>query len=144
MIHLTIAENKLDEAAAFLLLIPEFANVPDVEMIQRRLNPVPHLVLSAHADGRTVGCTLGYERDGRFYSWLGAIHPDYRRHGVATALADYQEKWALDHGYTSIWMKTRNAFPEMLIMAIRRGFLITGLGLRDEVREHRIILEKKL
>lgn len=144
MTPVIIEENLLEEAVLLLREIPEFSNIPETSQILERLASKPHLILTAHSGARVIGCKLGYERDGRFYSWLGAVHPDFRQNGIASILADRQENWAREQGYSSIWMKTRNAFPEMLIMALRRGFQIIGLDLRDEVREHRIILEKKL
>jgi GNAT superfamily N-acetyltransferase len=91
-----------------------------------------------------LGFKIGYERDGQFYSWLGAIIPSFRKMGIATAFANRQEEWARNHGYHTLWMKTRNRFPEMLIMALQRGFVITGFDAREHVREHRIILAKSL
>ncbi len=144
MIPFTIEENKLEDIVHVLKLIPEFENTPDAVSIQSRLIDKPHLILSAHIDSILVGFKIGYERDGKFYSWLGAILPEYRNRGIASALADRQEEWVRNHGYTSIWMKTRNCFPEMLLMAVGRGFRIVGFELREEVGQHRIVLEKSI
>lgn len=144
MIPFTIEENRLDDAVAFLLDVPEFEDVPSADALNTKMGDAPRLVLTAHAGNQTVGCKIGYERDGRFYSWLGAIHPQFRHHHIASVLADYQEQWARNQGYDTIWMKTRNTFPGMIIMAVKRGFRIIGLDLRETVEEHRIILEKKL
>jgi len=118
--------------------------LPTQEIIEQRISGVPHLVLTAHAESATLGFKIGYLRDGVFYSWLGAVHPQYRLHGVAKALAAEQEKWSGQQGYDRIWMKTRNRFPEMLIMAIRSGFNITGIETRETLSENRIYLEKNL
>ena len=144
MIPFIIEENKLDDVLEVLALIPEFENKPDSAAIQSRLVHLPHLILSASNAAGPIGFKIGYERDGKFYSWLGAITPAYRNKGIATALADKQEEWARIQGYTTIWMKTRNCFPEMLMMAIARGFRIVGFDLREEVGQHRIVLEKSL
>jgi GNAT superfamily N-acetyltransferase len=102
------------------------------------------LVLTAHDGNTAAGFKIGYEREGAFYSWLGGVLPEYRRKGVATLLADAQEKWAREQGYKSIWMKTRNRFPGMLILAVGRGFRITGFDPRGEIGEHRIVLTKSI
>ena len=124
--------------------IPEFDALPNADHIQSRLLGKPHLILTAHDNDSPVGFKIGYERDGRFYSWLGGVIPSYRKYGVAGQLADHQEQWAKQQGYTSVWMKTRNRFPEMLLMAVRRGFRIIAIDPRDEIGEHRIVLEKSL
>jgi len=144
MISFIIEENKLDDVLEVLALIPEFENTPDISGIQSRLAQRPHLILSARIDAGPIGFKIGYERDGNFYSWLGAIAPPYRNKGIGTALANRQEEWARNQGYTAIWMKTRNCFPEMLMMAIGRGFRIVGFDPREEVGQHRIVLEKSI
>jgi len=144
MKYYTIKEGQLMDVIGLLPLIPEFYNIPSFEEVQNRIAGSPHLVLAAYVDGKPAGFKIGYERDHKFYSWLGAIHPDYRRTGIGSGLAEYQENWAKNNGYDSIWMKTRNCFPEMLIMAISRGFRIIGFIPHDDPGQHRIILEKSL
>ena len=144
MIPLTIRDGLLQDAFQLLSSIPEFENIPSVEIINERLSGVQHLILTAYLDGRVVGCKIGYERDGQFYSWLGAVHPEYRRQKIAETLAGYQERKAKEWGYASIWMKTRNCFPAMVIMAVSRGFNVIGIDPRDEIGQHRIILAKSI
>ena len=144
MIPFIIEENKLDDVLEVLALIPEFENIPDAASIQTRLSQLPHLILSARNDSGPIAFKIGYEMDGKFYSWLGAIAPSFRNKGIATALADKQEEWARNQGYAVIWMKTRNRFPKMLLMAIGRGFRIVGFDAREEVGQHRIVLEKSI
>lgn len=124
--------------------IPEFGSTPTLDQITARIGLVPHLVLTGYVEEKPAGFKIGYERDGTFYSWLGGVLPLYRRSGVATKLADAQESWAKTHGYKTIWMKTRNRFPGMLMMAFGRGFQITGFDPRGEIGEHRIVLKKSL
>jgi len=139
-----LEEGKLDDALTVLHGIPEFELLPGWEDIIARLHTIPHLILTASDQGQAVGFKIGYERDGHFYSWLGGVIPSYRHYGVAGLLADRQEQWAKKQGYSTIWMKTRNRFPEMLLMAIRRGFRITAISPRDKIAEHRIVLRKSL
>lgn len=139
-----IEEGRLDAVELLLSRVPEFDTPPTLDSIRTRIKDVPHLVLTAHTDGLPVGFKIGYERDGRFYSWLGGVNDRFRQRGVASHLADYQEQWAKNQGYKTIWMKTRNRFPQMLLMATQRGFRITSLHPRDEIGEHRIVLEKSL
>ena len=139
-----IEEGRIDDVIRMIREIPEFESTPSMDDIMSRISHVPHLVLTAYMDGKPAGFKIGYERDGAFYSWLGGVVPPYRRAGVAAGLAEAQEKWAKTQGYRTIWMKTRNRFPAMLLMAIGRGFQITGFDPRDKIAEHRIVLTKSL
>ena len=139
-----IEEGHLDAVELLLGRVPEFDIPPTIDDIRFRIKDVPHLILTAHAEGLPVGFKIGYNRDGRFYSWLGGVDARFRQQGIASHLADYQEQWARKQGYKTIWMKTRNRFPQMLLMATQRGFRITSLHPRDEIGEHRIVLEKSL
>lgn len=144
MAHLDIQENRINDVVLLLQSLPEFVNPPSAADILGRIAGVPHLVLTAHVDGQVCGCKVGYERDGRFYSWLGGVLPAFRKAGIAAALADRQEAWAAQQGYRTIWMKTRNRFPAMLLMAVRRGFRITAILPEADILEHRIVLEKSI
>jgi len=144
MIPFILEENRLDDVLEVMAQIPEFENIPDATRIQSRLAHRPHLILTARNDSGPIGFKVGYDRDGKFYSWLGAVAPAYRNKGIATALAERQEDWARNQGYNAIWMKTRNCFPEMLLMAIGRGFRIVGFDPKEEVGQHRIVLEKSI
>jgi GNAT superfamily N-acetyltransferase len=144
MTSIRIEEGRLDAVEFLLKDIPEFDIPPTLESITARIKDVPHLILTAHDHEMPVGFKIGYERDGRFYSWLGGVGARHRQKGIATHLADYQEQWARKKGYTTIWMKTRNRFPQMLLMATQRGFRIIGLHPMDKIGEHRIVLEKSL
>lgn len=143
MIAFNIRQGNLQDVEAVLNAIPEFDQLPSKEAIQQRILHVPHLVLTAHDGSSALGFKIGYLRDGVFYSWLGGVKPGYRQQGIADALADEQEKWAISQGFNRIWMKTRNRFPAMLIMALRRGFRITRIVVMEELKENRIYLEKR-
>jgi ribosomal protein S18 acetylase RimI-like enzyme len=144
MTDIRIEENNLDAVPEILAGIPEFSDIPSMKAIQSRISHLPHIILTAHLGDQPVGFKIGYERDQKFYSWLGAVLPAHRRQGIADALANEQEKLAGEMGYKVIWMKTRNCFPSMLLMAIRRGFRITHLDPREDILQHRIIMEKSL
>lgn len=142
--NIVIREGQLEDVVQLMQRIDEFSNIPDSEAIVHRIGDAVHLILTAHVDDEVIGCKAGYARDGKFYSWLGAVDARYRQCGVANLLADYQEHWAKAHGFTRLWMKTRNCFPAMLLMAHRRGFRITHIDPRPELSQNRIILEKAL
>ena len=142
---ITIAENQLEDVLLLLPQILEFDQpLPTREEILRRTGQNKGIVLTAYQDDKPVGFKIGYEREGRFYSWLGGVIPSMRQAGVAGLLADHQEAWARSKGYTMVWMKTRNRFPEMLIMAYRRGFRVVSIAPGEDIGDHRIVLEKSL
>lgn len=140
----TIVKDRLEDVMLILEQIPEFENPPSTEEILDRISHKPHLILTAYSQDQVIGFKIGYERNGDLYSWLGAILPKYRRQGVAASLSAYQEEWARNYGYTRIWMKTRNQFPEMLILAINRDFKVIGFESRKEISQHRIVLAKSI
>jgi GNAT superfamily N-acetyltransferase len=144
MIPCVIVENSLEDVIHVLSQIPEFESIPDTDHILSRLDNKSQLILSARVESMPIGFKIGYERNGKFYSWLGAITPAFRNKGIASALASRQEEWVRNQGYTTIWMKTRNCFPEMLMMAIGRGFRIVGFDPKEVVGQHRIVLEKSI
>lgn len=124
--------------------IDEFDHPHDEREYEKRLSGIPHLILVAWSNGEAVGFKVGYEREGSFYSWMGAVKKEWRRKGIAKALADHQESWARQRGYDSITFKTRNRLKAMLTFAINNGFNIIGMEERPDIDENRILLRKKL
>jgi len=122
--------------------IDEFRDPHDELEYQKRLTNVPHLILVAYMDEKPVGFKVGYERSGQFYSWMGAVLKDYRRKGVAKALARQQESWARQQGYPSVTFKTRNRLKAMLTFGINNGFNIIGIEKKADINENRILLRK--
>ena len=141
-----IQESDIPSIVRLSQQIPEFKNPYGEEEYQKRLNPVNHLILMAYVDGKAAGFKVGYDRfeDGSFYSWMGAVHPDFRRLKLGRKLADYQHDWAKSKGYKSIKMTTRNRLKAMLIFALSDGFMITGVREAENIDEMRIDLEKIL
>ena len=144
MSRITIKETDLQTAYEVSLGIPEFHGPPPLKEYKRRLDGVPHLILVAFENDKAVGFKVGYERDGGFYSWMGGVLPSYRRRNVATRLAQYQEKWAQEHGYDCVTFKTRNQHLNMLLFSLRRGFIVVGFKEKDDPTANRIILRKVL
>ncbi|MBN8825577.1 MULTISPECIES: GNAT family N-acetyltransferase [unclassified Spirosoma] len=97
----------------------------------------------ALADGRVVGCKLGYERKkGHYYSWLGGVHLDFRGHGIASELMRRQHEWCRTQKYHTIRTQTYNQWRSMLSLNIHVGFDI--IGVTQGKRGLAIVLEKKL
>jgi len=124
--------------------IPEFIDPHGEEEYRKRLSTVPHLILIAYVEDQPAGFKVGYEKEGYFYSWMGAILPAFRRMQLATHLAEAQEEWAGQQGYPHVTFKTRNYLKPMLLFALKRGFYILAVEEREQIEEYRILLRKFL
>ncbi len=141
-----IKEGSIEEIFELCRLLPEFEKPYDEEEFEIRLEKNKHLLLICYYYKMPVGFKLGYDRfgDGSFYSWLGGVLPGFRKNGVAGKLLVYQEKWAKEHGFNKMILKTRNKFKDMLRFAISYDYQIIDLQDKDEIAESRIILQKIL
>jgi predicted GNAT superfamily acetyltransferase len=102
------------------------------------------LILVATDNEQVVGYKIGYQdRKSRFYSWLGGVHPEHRRQGIASELMLRQHEWCKKQGYVVIRTQTKNQWRNMLILNLRHGFDVVGTY-TDERGEPKIILEKRL
>lgn len=102
------------------------------------------LLIVVAVDGTKVtGYKIGYEQNqSQFHSWLGGVHPEYRKQGIASEMMRLQHNWCKEHGYTSIRTHTKNKWRDMLILNIRNGFDVVGTVTEDGLPK--IILEKTL
>jgi len=140
-----IKSGTIESVYRLTLQIPEFAPHYPLERFYERLNDKTHLILQAEIEGQAVGFKVGYELEkGVFYSWVGAVLPDFRRRGVAKALADEMEVRLIKQSYHTLRMKTHNRFRNMLLFAIGNGFDITKVEEKESIEQYRIWLEKKL
>ena len=112
---------------------------------RQRLHGKPDLHLVLATDGeRAVGFKLSYRRgQDECYSWLGGVHPDYRRRGIARALMRQQHAWAHGAGYQSVTTEPENRYRSMLILDLQEGFEIVGTYFHDS-GQLRILLRKAL
>lgn len=105
--------------------IPEFSQPRQRAQIAQRLTGKQHLLLVAYAGEQPLAYKLGYALDDQeFYSWLGAVIPQYRGHGIAKLLLFKQEQWCRQQGFAAIRVKSRNRFNTMLLMLISHGYHI--------------------
>lgn len=142
---ITIRIGNFNECLNLFECIPEFESPHKIEEYQNRCQS-NYLALIAELNNTMAGFKIGYDRsnNGSFYSWMGGVLPQYRHNNVATTLADYQEKWAIENGYTSIKLKTRNKHKAMISFSLNRGFTITETIENKNNLETRIWMEKIL
>ncbi|WP_026951196.1 GNAT family N-acetyltransferase [Algoriphagus mannitolivorans] len=126
--------------------IPEFPGKASLEFYTDRLKHRLFLALVAERDGELLGFKVGYQSDNAdtFYSWMGGVRPEFRNHGIAEALADYQENWAKEKGFKSVFFKTRNRFPAMITFGLKRGFKIIEVIPKGGVEDYRVVMNKRL
>ena len=90
-----------------------------------------------------VGFKLGYEQlREEFYSWLGGVHPEYRRRGIARDLLLKQHEWCRRTGYACVSTEALNDNAAMLALNLEHGFRIVGTRVDD--RGLKILLSRRL
>ncbi len=139
-----IQTGSISDVQNLSLQIPEFETPYSDEKFKKRLLENKSLILIASYNGQQIGFKAGYKRDDYFYSWVGAVLPEYRKMGIAKKLAIYQEKWAKKEGFDQIVFKTRNRFKSMLLFGLTNGFDIIGFEAKDDISNFRIILKKDI
>ncbi|UII26516.1 GNAT family N-acetyltransferase [Fulvivirga maritima] len=143
--EIRIEQASVEEIIAISKNIPEFKDPYQLADYQNRLKGIKHLLLKAMVNDQAVGFKIGYDLGHHiFYSWFGAVLPNYRQYGVAKKLAETQEEWAKNNNFHFIRVKTRNHFKPMLIFALKSGFSIIDIEKKEKTEEHRILLEKAL
>lgn len=137
---------SLDELLWIHQQIPEFPGKASLDFYRDRLKHRLYLALVAEKEGELIGFKVGYQSDTpeTFYSWMGGVRPEFRKFGVANALADFQENWAREKGFTSVFFKTRNRFPAMISFGLKRGFKIMEVIPKGGVEDYRIVMGKGL
>jgi ribosomal protein S18 acetylase RimI-like enzyme len=142
--EIIIKDHELQDAVTVSQQIPEFNEPYPVDEYVRRLSGVPHYILTAYVEGRPVGFKVGYEREGTFYSWMGGVLPQFRQEGIGDRLAERQEQWARQKGYTRVTIKTRKKYKAMLGLLKKRGYRVLRTIPKQPAEETRIWLEKVL
>ena len=142
--ELSIKEGTIEQAVELSHQIPEFDDLYSKEEFEKRFLRIRHLILIAFYNDKPVGFKAGYEIDGAFYTWMGGVLPEFRNKHIARKLAEKQQEWTKQNGFTKIKLKTRNKHKAMLQFALSDGFHITGFEEKESMNESRIILEKEL
>jgi GNAT superfamily N-acetyltransferase len=126
--------------------IPEFPGKASLEFYTERLKHRLILALVAEREGELLGFKVGYESEtpDKFYSWMGGVRPEFRKHGIADALAEFQETWARERGFKAVFFKTRNRFPAMISFGLSRGFKVMEVIPKGGVEDYRVVMQKEL
>jgi GNAT superfamily N-acetyltransferase len=103
---------------------------PPIDYSWRLTNMPDASVFCARSDGRLLGFKAGYAMaERKYYSWLGAVHPDHRRHGIATRLTTLQHEWMKARGYSVVETSSRDNNVVMARVNLVAGFVVVGTKL---------------
>jgi ribosomal protein S18 acetylase RimI-like enzyme len=124
-----LSSQQISEIAALSTLV--FA--PPAIDHEWRLTQMPDTSVFVALDAeRLIGFKAGYaivER--KYYSWLGAVHPDFRNRGIATQLAHAQHAWLVQRKYSAVETATLADNPAMAKLNLNMGFLVVGSKLES-------------
>lgn len=144
--EIIVREGSIEEVFQVHQGVPEFYEETTIDFYKDRLKDRLFLALVAEFDGELIGFKVGYQsqKPEALYSWMGGVRPAFRKSGAATGLANFQEEWAKKKGFTKVFFKTRNRFPEMIKFGLGRNFKIVEVIRKDRVEDFRIVMVKKL
>lgn len=121
-----------------------FGQIDEIKFLSRIDQAKDLFTTMAWENARLAGFKMGYAKDAHtFYSWIGGVHNDFRKQGIAQQLMHQQHIWCGQKGFTTIQTKTMNRWKPMLILNLKNGFDITQTY-TDSKGELKIILEKKI
>ena len=93
-----------------------------------RLENMPDVTVFIMFDeDRLIGYKAGYATAyDRYYSWLGAVHPDHTRKGIARRLMQAQHDWLTASRFTLLETQVAKSNDAMLDLNLSSGFQISG------------------
>lgn len=117
----------------------------DVAFFRKRYHEKENLLtVVAYHNYKLIGFKTGYTYNKTtFYSWVGGVLKSYRNKGVASELAQLQERWARENNYTKLRTKSMNKFKPMMCLNLKNGFDIVQVY-TNEKQQTKIIFEKNI
>jgi ribosomal protein S18 acetylase RimI-like enzyme len=124
-----LSSQQIAEIATFSTLV---FSPPAIDH-EWRLTEMPDTSVFVAQDGeRLVGFKAGYAiAERKYYSWLGAVHPDFRNRGIATQLAHAQHAWLVQRRYSAVETATLADNRAMAKLNLNMGFLVVGSKLES-------------
>ena len=99
-----------------------------IDGLNWRLESMPDVtVFTIFNEDRLIGYKAGYATAyDRYYSWLGAVHPDHTRKGIARRLMQAQHDWLTASRFTLLETQVAKSNDAMLDLNLSSGFQISG------------------
>ncbi len=135
-------EYQYDELIALTRMF--FEQKPDKQYFDRLQHVNKPFIIFAKFDDTLIGCKIGYQTShDSFYSWIGGVHPDFRRQGIAQNMMQLQIDWCIKNGIHVIRTKTLKRNMPMYALNFKHGYHVTGY---DKSGKHgpKLILSKTL
>ncbi len=124
MVLAPLATPLIEEIAA---LSERVFSPPTIDYAWRLTHmPLVTVCCARHAQG-LVGFKAGYAiAEHKYYSWLGAVDPEFRRQGIATELARRQQDWLLARHFRCLETATVEDNAAMAQVNWQSGFTVIG------------------
>ena len=134
-------DEALFQAATSLCEVVFNQSVKDIGW---RLESMPcPSVICARASGQLVGFKAGYAMSqSKYYSWLGGVHPNSQRQGIASRLMELQHEFLDAQGFEVIETAADEDNTSMSQANLKHGFTICGL--RNEPHRVQVLFSKRL
>ena len=93
-----------------------------------RLDNMPDVtVFAMFQEDHLIGYKAGYASAfDRYYSWLGAVDPEFQRQGIARRLMQTQHDWLTASRFTLLETQVARTNKAMLELNLSSGFQISG------------------
>ena len=109
------------------LSVSLFENKPNHEYFSALKHKPALMLLAKNSDNTLIACKIGYQySDDVFYSWIGGVHPKFRKHGIAQYLMQMQHEWCLNNHFRLIRTKTLINNSIMYALNVKNGFSVIG------------------
>jgi len=120
-----ISDSDLE--AIFQVGHASFTNFHTREKFLKKIEDRKYWTLILRESSEPVAFKVWYEdEDQEIYSWLGAVHPDHRKKGIATEMMHMQFRYMAGLGYNKVKLKTHEGHPEMIALCKKEGFIEVG------------------
>ncbi len=146
---LVLSVASPDDAAGMVEVIhAAFGARPALDPPSTAIEETPETIAAAISAGGGIFATVAGRPAGALVvTDLGShlatfqrvcVHPDFQRHGIASAMVDAAQDFAAELGFERVELFARAEFEQLIAFWQHRGFVV------DRTREHGLILSKNL